>query len=176
MRWRFFGFAFVGGASVSACALVSGLSSLEIGSPDASVVDGNADAPTVLPDGSILGDAAKSDAAPVFDAGDPKALRCMNTTCKFGSQVCCGTQFNNDFSCTTKDQCPGSKVAISCDYGGHCASGTICCFALDAVDCHTPAQCADGGISAQLCRTDAECDAGRKCTVAPFYDWLSYCN
>ncbi len=178
MRWRWGVLAVAWAACLGACALVSGLSSLDVGTVDASVPsDGTVDA---KPETSLVDRGAAE--VVVIDAGDPKALHCgPDASCAFEKQTCCAK--GSTYSCVDKGACTGDGASpIPCDFTGHCGTiGSICCLQAGGnqsitISCRAPAECKGASFNVQLCRSDSECLDGGKCTNVPTASWLSYCN
>ncbi len=180
------------------CALVSGLSSLDVAAdasvaPDGASVDvASSETPidgAAGTDGADGGDVtldASVDAA-VVDSGSPSVLRCgASLTCNFATQTCCSV--GNATSCIlgTASTCTadgGSAITIHCDYSGQCGKGEVCCGKFGGPStgtstCTLPADC-PGFPGVRLCRTSAECADAGVCTALPAQTnlaWLSYCK
>jgi hypothetical protein len=179
MFWRWGGFTFAGAlclGGVASCALVSGLSGLDVGE----VVDAS-----VTPDVTAIVDAPSEravvdggpDVPPGSDDAAAEPLRCgSDASCNVAQQTCCNT--GSKFACVGQGACDASVV--ECNYGDQCPSGTICCMqnAIISVriSCKKATDCTGSLLNWQLCRTAAECGDGGQCSPLPNLSWLSYCK
>ena len=83
-------------------------------------------------------------------------VRCVDTTCLVGTQVCCDSR--DGARCVSPEQaCPPFATRYECDETADCAAGQRCCKAARLAAC-AEGSCAEG--QRQLCSDDSECATG----------------
>lgn len=83
-------------------------------------------------------------------------VRCVDTTCLVGTQVCCDSR--DGARCVSPEQpCPPFATRYECDETADCAAGQHCCKGARLAAC-VEGSCADG--QRQLCSDDSECATG----------------
>jgi hypothetical protein len=89
-------------------------------------------------------------------------------TCSYPTDVCCSDYTQS--SCTPPPAC-GAKFAWSCAGSADCSSGEICCVAVQnaggqgTASCQPSSTCPSSLLSAQLCKTNADCTNGSACIM-----------
>jgi hypothetical protein len=100
------------------------------------------------------------------DGGPDTGLTCNGTSCDPATQDCCLSR--QGLTCADKGSCPGAS--LSCTSAVACTTGQICCATIASgtlqSGCATSCD-EDGGMSIQLCATDAECVNGQSCVPGP---------
>jgi hypothetical protein len=101
--------------------------------------------------------------------GSPPAgpsVECSKTTCTGATPECCAA--TGTYQCIAKGgTCVGGKTRLRCDDTADCQSGEVCCSisAENATRCVPAAQCKGQFENiAIVCKSDAECPSGKKCT------------
>lgn len=83
-------------------------------------------------------------------------VRCVDTTCLVGAQVCCDSR--DGARCVSPEQaCPPFATRYECDETADCAAGQRCCKGARLAAC-AEGSCAEG--QRQLCSDDSECATG----------------
>lgn len=105
-------------------------------------------------------------APPPTPASNPGMVSCGSNTCSTGSQICCWVD-NDKERGQCQSQCSGgTNFEVKCDEPADCVTGGggetgKCCVKFGEAACD--ADCTGfGGI--ELCKTDADCEDGVKCT------------
>lgn len=182
----------VGGSlALAGCALVSGLSDLDVAAGDASVpdssiveasVDATADVPPAVVDASdgprfdvvVLPDVSPPPLVGIRCGPDPKKpCAAPNVCCRRGNADAGYTQ-----TCETASNCPvggpNNSVPVSCDGPSACKNGEFCCayyssffLVMKEIKC-TTTKCDQGTTEVRMCGTDggpaSTCLTGDICT------------
>lgn len=168
----------VGGAALllatASCALVSGLSSLDVGEtvdaslddvfvadvakPDA-VVDGGGttDSPSPPPTDTGVADAPRDSA---IETGPP-SIQCGASACPL-TLSCCHKLFPSSFTCSDASSC---QYPITCD-ALSCKPGEVCCVtAFSGIGSSTACATTCNSPNVRLCAADGgpACPNGLKC-------------